>query len=81
MQQGFTTAEYAHLVAATMVARVTVRAQTMKPNLELLSWHVAPVATTTLAVALVVVLQGKPTYQAQHLTPINALALPAHCLH
>ena len=81
MRQAFTTAEYVHLVAATVVARVTVRAQTTKPTLELLSRHVAPVATTTPAVALLMVLQGEPAYQAQHPTPINALALPAHCLH
>ena len=81
MLQVFTTVEYVHLVVATAVARVTVQAQTTKPNLELLSRHVAPVATTTLAVALVVVLQGEPAYQAQHPTTINALALPLRCLH
>ena len=78
MRQAFTTAEYAHSVAATAVAGVTVRAQTTKPIPELLS---APVATTTLAVALAVVLQGGPAYQAQHPIPINALALLARCLH
>ena len=81
MQQAFTTAEYAHLVAATTVAMVAMQAQTTKPALEFPSRHVVPVATTAPAVALVVVLQGEPAYQAQHPTPINALALPARCLH
>ena len=81
MQQAFITAEYAHLVVATVVAGVTVRAQTTMPILEVLSQHVAPMATTTPAVALVVVLQGGPAYQAQHPTPINVLAPPARCLH
>ena len=81
MRQAFTTAEYVHLVAATVVAGVTVRAQTTKPIPEFLSQHVAPMAATTPAVALVVVLQDGPTYQAQHPTPINALAPLACCLH
>ena len=80
MQQATTTAEYAHSVVATAVARATVQAQTTKPTLELPLRHAAQAVTTTPAIALVVVLQGKPTYQAQQPTPTNVLALPAHCL-
>lgn len=81
MQQASTTVEYAHLVVATVVAGATVQAQTMKPTLELPSQHAAQVVATTPATALDAVLQDKPIYQAQHPTPINALAVPAHCLH
>ena len=81
MQQASTTAEYAHLVVATVVTWDTVQAQTTKPTLELPSRHAAQVVATTPTTALVAVLQDEPTYQAQDPTPINVLALPACCLH
>ena len=81
MQQASATVEYAHSVMATAVAWATVQAQTTKSTLELPLQHNAQVVATILATALVAVLQDKPTYQAQHPTPINALALPARCLH
>ena len=81
MQWPSTTVEYAHLVVATSVAWATVQVQTTKPTLELLSQHTAQVVATTLAAALVAVLQDKPTFWPQHQTPINVLALPAHCMH
>ena len=81
MQQASTTVEYAHLLVAAAAAWATVQAQTTKLTLELPSRHVAQVVATTPATTLVAVLQDEPTYQAQHPTPINVLALPAHYLH
>ena len=81
MQRASTTMEYTHLAVATVVAWATVQVQTMKPTLELLSQNAAQVVATTLATALVALLQDEPTCKAQHPTPIKSLALPAHCLH
>ena len=81
LQRASTTAEHAHLVVATVVAWVTVQAQNMKPTLELPLQHAAQVVATTLTTALVAVLQDESTCWAQHPTPINAFAPPAHCLH